>query len=118
MKETIAKEEEEDQKTGVEDHNSEIELLKKESEIPIEDLRASLPKEIIDGSADNDNEFEVEDEDVEDEEDTIEEERKNRGKSGSFETNCLIYKMIIIFPFRRTYEQILPQRRQQSIGQR
>ena len=75
--ETIAKEEEE---VGVGDGISEIELLQKESEIPIEDLRASLPKEIIEDSVDNDNEFKVENEEVEDEEDTIEEEEKNEGK--------------------------------------
>ncbi|CAG2161571.1 unnamed protein product [Oppiella nova] len=82
--ETIAKEEEE---VGVGDGVSEIELLQKESEIPLEDL---LPKEIMDGSVDEsvvefgdreDLEFKVSDEElVEDEEDTIEEEEKIEGK--------------------------------------
>ena len=76
--ETIAKEEEE---VGVGDGVSEVELLQRESEIPIEDLKASLPKEMIDGSVDgNDNEFQVDDEDVEDEEDTIEQEEEIAGK--------------------------------------
>ena len=77
--ETIAKEEEEEE-VGVGDGVSEIELLQRESQIPIEELKASLPQEMIDGTTDNDNEFEIEDEEVEDEEDTIEEEEQIEGK--------------------------------------
>ncbi|CAG2100825.1 unnamed protein product [Medioppia subpectinata] len=81
--ETIAKEEEE---VGVGDGVSEIELLQKESEIPLEDL---LPKGLIEGSVGEttedpiereDNDFKVSDEElVEDEEETIEQEEEKEG---------------------------------------
>jgi E1A-binding protein p400 len=89
--ETIAKEEEE---VGVGDGKQEIELLQKESEIPLEDLKASLPKEIFEVPATlspnssepkdvvEDQDFKVDEESInaEDDEETIQEEEEKEGK--------------------------------------